>query len=76
MVIRYPYRFKPSDTKGEKMKVHYKPGTFDIWGYYPDDFKDIPSPNITITDEAWQEAVSSGANKVDKKNKTLFCERA
>lgn len=56
------------------MKVHYKLDTFEIWGYYPDDFKDVPSPNITITDEAWREAVSSGANKVDKKNKTLFCE--
>ena len=39
--------------------AHYDEQTGEVKGYYADDIHDvIPTPNIELTDEAWQEACS------------------
>lgn len=39
--------------------AHYDEQTGEVKGYYADDVHDvIPTPNIELTDEAWQEACS------------------
>lgn len=59
--------------KGEKMKyVHYGEKAQEILGYYDDEIHEsIPEPNIRITDEQWQEAISINANYIEK-GKLIF----
>ena len=50
------------DIKGEKMKYAHIIDT-KLQGWYSDDIHDtIPTPNIEVTDEVWQEALSINAN--------------
>jgi len=59
--------------KGEKMKyAHYGEKAQEILGYYDDEIHEsIPEPNIRITDEQWQEAISINANYIEK-GKLIF----
>lgn len=46
--------------------VNYNADTNEILGYYDDSIHNfIPEPNISITDEAWQEALQIGANYIE-----------
>ena len=43
--------------------VHIEENTNKILGWYSDDIhSDIPTPNIEVTDEVWQEALNINAN--------------
>lgn len=45
--------------------IHYQ-ADGQIWGYYdPDIHSDIPSPNVQVSDEVWQECVQMGASHID-----------
>ena len=47
-------------------KVHYNETTNQILGWYSDDIHDvIPTPNIEVTEEVWQEALKINANYID-----------
>lgn len=49
--------------------VNYDKDTLRIDGYYDDkEHSQIPSPNISITDEEWRKALSEGANFVNLKD--------
>lgn len=46
--------------------AHYDEQTGEVKGYYADDVHDvIPTPNIELTEEAWQEACSKHMRVVD-----------
>lgn len=52
--------------------VHYGEKAQEILGYYDDEIHEsIPEPNIRITDEQWQEAISINANYIEK-GKLIF----
>ena len=52
--------------------VHYDEKAQEILGYYDDEIHEsIPEPNIRITDEQWQEAISINANYIEK-GKLIF----
>nr|DAS55611.1 MAG TPA: hypothetical protein [Caudoviricetes sp.] len=45
--------------------AHYDEDTKRLLGYYDDGIHEtIPEPNISISDEAWQEALAIGANTI------------
>ena len=47
--------------------VNYDAKTNEILGFYDDEIHEsIPEPNIKISDEAWQQAISEGANFIDR----------
>lgn len=50
------------------MKIaHYDEKTKKLLGWYDKDIhKEIPTPNIEVTDEVWQEAIDKGFNKVNE----------
>lgn len=54
--------------------VHFDKKTNEILGFYDDEIhgENIPEPNFTISDEAWQKALSEGASAVNAKTKTLI----
>lgn len=54
------------------MKVHYKQDTLEIWGYYPEDYENIPTPNMSISEEVWQEAVKTQATHINLETKELY----
>lgn len=50
--------------------IHYKPDG-QIWGYYdPNIHADIPTPNVAVSDEVWQECVERGATHISLDNLT------
>ena len=52
--------------------AHYDINTGKLLGFYDDTIhKKIPIPNIQITEEQWQEAISNNYNYVDADTKTL-----
>ena len=52
--------------------AHYGEKAQEILGYYDDEIHEsIPEPNIRITDEQWQEAISINANYVEE-GKLIF----
>ena len=52
--------------------VHYGEKAQEILGYYDDEIHEsISEPNIRITDEQWQEAISINANYVEE-GKLIF----
>lgn len=52
--------------------AHYGEKAQEILGYYDDEIHEsIPEPNIRITDEQWQEAISINANYIEK-GKLIF----
>ncbi|MBE3607065.1 hypothetical protein CCAL13119_09025 [Campylobacter sp. RM13119] len=53
--------------------THYNKETKQILGYYDDEIHTtIPTPNIEISDEAWQEAININATHVKPKTKELY----
>jgi len=52
--------------------VHYDEDRKIIGFYSKDIHKIIPTPNIEVEDEIWQEAIAENANYVDVENKTLL----
>lgn len=47
--------------------VNYNTDTNEILGYYDDSIHNtIPTPNIKISDDEWQEALQIGANYIEK----------
>lgn len=47
--------------------VNYNADTNEILGYYDDSIHEtIPTPNIKISDDEWQEALYIGANYIEK----------
>ena len=61
------------EQKGQTMKyAHYDETTKRLLGYYDDEIHEtIPTPNIKISDETWQKALSKNVNSVDVKNQKL-----
>lgn len=54
--------------------ANYDKETNEIRGYYDDEIHEtIPEPNISISDEAWQEALAIGANTI-RDNKMICVE--
>ena len=52
--------------------AHYDETTKRLLGYYDDEIHEtIPTPNIKISDETWQKALSENANIADAKNQKL-----
>ena len=52
--------------------VHYDTDTQKVLGWYDKSIhKNIPIPNIEVSDEDWQKAIDTNANYVDVKNKTV-----
>ncbi len=53
--------------------AHYDALTKQLTGYYDDGVHDtIPTPNIHLSEEAWQNAIDSGLNSIDTETSTLF----
>lgn len=47
--------------------VNYSADTNEILGFYDDSIhKTIPTPNVKISDDEWQEALQIGANYIEK----------
>lgn len=47
--------------------VNYNADTNEILGFYDDSIhKTIPTPNVKINDDEWQEALRIGANYIEK----------
>lgn len=47
--------------------VNYNTDTNEILGFYDDSIhKTIPTPNVKISDDEWQEALQIGANYIEK----------
>lgn len=47
--------------------VNYNADTNEILGFYDDSIhKTIPTPNVKISDDEWQEALRIGANYIEK----------
>ena len=52
--------------------VHYDTDTQKVLGWYDKSIhKNIPIPNVEVSDEDWQKAIDTNANYVDVKNKTV-----
>jgi len=52
--------------------AHYDKETGKLLGYYDDAIhQTIPEPNIKLTEDKWQESISSNYNYIDTKSKTL-----
>ncbi|MGF7441511.1 hypothetical protein [Campylobacter concisus] len=52
--------------------AHYDKNTNEILGFYDDAIhNNVPSPNIKLTDEQWQEAIRINANYIEK-GKLIF----
>jgi len=52
--------------------VHYDTDTQKVLGWYDKSInKNIPTPNMEVSDENWQKAIDANANYVDVKNKTV-----
>ncbi len=52
--------------------AHYDEKEKTLLGYYDDEIHNtIPTPNIEISNDAWQKALSENANSVDAKNQKL-----
>ncbi|RAZ49210.1 hypothetical protein [Campylobacter hyointestinalis] len=53
--------------------VNYDKKSNEILGYYDSEIHEtIPTPNIEISDEAWQEAISINATHVKPETKELY----
>lgn len=53
--------------------AHYDEITKELLGYYDSEIhENIPAPNIEISDEAWQEAISINATHVKPETKELY----
>lgn len=54
--------------------AHYNEETKEILGYYDDELHEaIPEPNINLSEEEWQDALSMGATHI-KNNKPIHQE--
>ncbi|RAZ38047.1 hypothetical protein [Campylobacter hyointestinalis] len=53
--------------------AHYNEITKELLGYYDSEIHEtIPTPNIEISDEAWQEAISINATHVKPETKEFY----